>query len=232
MRGFRGSREILAAAAYPAGRTPRARAVLPRGIGSWQSTSSLPLLLRPENQSKPGNLILAALAADDYEQLRSLLEVHPLRMRETLQEAGDRAEYVYFPTSGIISVLTVLENGMMIEFATVGREGTTGVPLFLGLTDSNMALVSQVPGEALRMRGEDFLIQIARSPSLALILNRYRCGPGSAPPCGQTCQGKALQNETRRVIWRRRSRRHCISNEPMPAVNYELRRLPCRSASM
>ena len=101
------------------------------------------------------------------------MEVHPLRMRETLQEAGDRTDHVYFPMTGIISVLTVFENGMMIEFATIGREGTTGVPLFLGITDSNMALVSQVPGEALRMRGVGFLSEVERSPALALSLNRY-----------------------------------------------------------
>lgn len=102
-----------------------------------------------------------------------LLETYPLRMRETLQEAGDTANYVYFPTSGIISVLTVLENGMMIEFATVGREGTTAVPLFLGLRDSNIALISQVPGQALRMRSEDFFLEMARSPTLAAVMTRY-----------------------------------------------------------
>jgi len=94
-------------------------------------------------------------------------------MRETLQEAGEAPDYVYFPTSGIISALTVLENGMMIEFATVGREGTTGVPVFLGMRDSNMALVSQVPGESLRMRSQDFLAEINRSPGLAAIVKRY-----------------------------------------------------------
>jgi len=122
---------------------------------------------------RPANLILAALSEEGYAQLSGLLEVYPLRMRETLQEAGDDTDYVYFPTSGIISVLTVLENGMMIEVATVGREGMTGAPLNLGVTDSNLALVSQVPGEALRMRSEDFLCQRARNPELMRLLNRY-----------------------------------------------------------
>jgi CRP-like cAMP-binding protein len=119
------------------------------------------------------NLLLASIPADEYEGFRGLLEVHPLRMRETLQEAGEPPEYVYFPTSGIISVLTVLENGMMIEFATVGREGTTGVPVFLCMGDSNMALISQVPGESLRMTSKDFLAEIGRSAGLAAIMKRY-----------------------------------------------------------
>jgi CRP-like cAMP-binding protein len=67
-------------------------------------------------------------------------------MRETLQEAGDPPNWVYFPTSGVISALTVLERGMMIEFATIGREGTIGVPIALAMGLSNLALVSQVPG--------------------------------------------------------------------------------------
>lgn len=113
------------------------------------------------------------MPADSYERLRPRLELLPLRMRETLQEAGDKAEFVYFPTSGIISVLTVLENGMMIEFATVGHEGTTGVPLFLGMSDSNMALISQVPGEALRLRSADFLAELSDNPALTRILTRY-----------------------------------------------------------
>lgn len=127
----------------------------------------------PSETSRPANSILATLLTDDYERLRPLLEDYPLRLRETLQEAGDRVEYVYFPTSGIISALTVLENGMMIEFATVGREGTTAVPLFLGLTDSNMALISQVPGQALRMREEDFLSEVASNPTFAMTMMRY-----------------------------------------------------------
>ena len=118
------------------------------------------------------NLLLAAIVPDEYERMLPHLEVHPLRMRETLQEAGDAAEHVYFPTSGIISLLTVLENGMMIEFATVGTEGATGVPTLLGLTNSNLALVSQLPGESLRMKTADFLAEIERSPSLAAVLDR------------------------------------------------------------
>ena len=119
------------------------------------------------------NLLLAAVPAEEYEGFRGCLEIQPLRMRETLQEAGDVADYVYFPTRGIISVLTVLENGMMIEFATVGREGTTGVPVFLGMGLSNLALISQVPGGSLRMRARDFLSEINRSPGFAAIIRRY-----------------------------------------------------------
>lgn len=124
-------------------------------------------------QSQSQSLLLAAVPPDEYKLFSEKLEAVPLRMRETLQEAGDPTDFVYFPLSGIISVLTVLENGMMIEFATVGREGTTGIPITLGLADSNLALISQVPGQALRMRTPDFLTAITASPGLALAINCY-----------------------------------------------------------
>ena len=123
--------------------------------------------------TQSNNLLLAAVDPIEFEQLAPLLEPYSLRMRETLQEAGDPADYVYFPTSGIISLLTVLENGMMIEFATVGREGMTGTPILLGLEESNLALVSQLPGTAFRMRTAALLGAIDRLPAFSAVLRVY-----------------------------------------------------------
>lgn len=119
------------------------------------------------------NLILAAVPPAEFEALSKLLEPYPLRMRENLQEAGESAEWVYFPTQGIVSVLTVLENGMMIEFATVGREGTTGIPLVVGLDYSNITLVSQMPGVAMRMRAKDFITSLDTVPDFAAAVRCY-----------------------------------------------------------
>ncbi len=129
--------------------------------------------MAPDEHAGTANLLLTAVPADEFQSFRGLLENYPLRMREMLQEAGDPPDYVYFPTSGIISALTALENGMVIEFATVGREGTTGVRVFLSMTGSNMAFVSQVPGASLRMRSAAFLDVISRSPGLAAIIKSY-----------------------------------------------------------
>jgi CRP-like cAMP-binding protein len=123
--------------------------------------------------AQSSNLLLAAVVPLEFEQLAPLLEPYSLRMRETLQEAGEPAEYVYFPTSGNISQLTVLENGMMIEFATVGREGMTGTPIILGLEESNLALVSQLPGTSFRMRTADLLDAITQFPAFAAVLRVY-----------------------------------------------------------
>ena len=90
-----------------------------------------------------------------------------------LQEAGEPSEFVYFPTSGIVSLLTVLENGSMIEFATVGREGTTGVPNYLHIPDGSMAVISQLDGESLRMPVSDFDREVASNGPFATIVGRY-----------------------------------------------------------
>ena len=124
-----------------------------------------------ENESP--NLLLGAIPAEEFAAAERLLEPYPLRMRETLQEAGEQPDWVYFPTRGIISVLTVLESGAMVEFATVGKEGCTGVPLLVGLDDAAIALVSQMPGEALRMRSREFMDLHARSPHFNEALNCY-----------------------------------------------------------
>jgi len=154
--------------------------MLPQDVGAGgpvrprkPETTSIPSQPRPQQQGPSRNLLLAAVAADEYESFSDLLEEQPLRTRETLQEAGEPPDYVYFPTSGIISLLTVLEDGLMIELATVGREGMTGVPLFLAMGDANTALVSEVPGLALRMRATDFLGVSARCPSFASVVKRY-----------------------------------------------------------
>lgn len=126
-----------------------------------------------DDLARPGNIILAAVPAQEYDDFRGLLEVCTLEMGETLLEAGEQPDYVYFPTGGVISVVTALENGMRVEFASVGREGSTGVPLFLDMDNASMALVASACGSSLRMRTGDFLGAIERSPSLAAIVRRY-----------------------------------------------------------
>lgn len=119
------------------------------------------------------NLLLAAVPPAEFDQIKDLFEPCQLRMRENLQEAGEESNRIFFPTRGIISVLTVLENGMMIEFATVGREGTTGIPFVHGLHDSTMTLISQMPGDAWCISQADFAKALELSPGLDKAVNVY-----------------------------------------------------------
>ena len=78
------------------------------------------------------NQLLAALPLPDYERLHANLELVWLPLGKVLHDSGDRLLYVYFPTSCIVSLLYVVENGGSAQVAVVGSEGLIGVALFMG----------------------------------------------------------------------------------------------------
>src|SRR5690349_19246096 len=73
------------------------------------------------------NVLLAALPPSEYQRIAPKLEVVSLKLKTTLHKAGEAVQHVYFPAGGFCSVLTVLEDGNMVEVATIGREGMVGV---------------------------------------------------------------------------------------------------------
>ena len=83
-------------------------------------------------QTPRRNQLLTALPEKDYERLRPDLEPVPLPLGWTVYGAGDRHEYLYFLTAGIVSRVSLTENGASAEFAVTGREGVIGVASFLG----------------------------------------------------------------------------------------------------
>ena len=102
------------------------------------------------------NHLLAALPIRERKHLVTHLERVPLLLGDVIYEADQPIRYVYFPTSGVVSVLCTTDDGASIEAATVGMEGVAGIPVFLGVDVSpNRALV-QVAGEALRMKTKVF----------------------------------------------------------------------------
>jgi CRP-like cAMP-binding protein len=100
----------------------------------------------------PGrNWLLAALPEDDFSRVSSDTEKVSLVVREVIYEPGQRIEHVYFPTSGVVSLLITTQDGSAVEIATVGNEGVVGMPVFLGAETSPIRAISQIPGTALRM---------------------------------------------------------------------------------
>lgn len=77
------------------------------------------------------NRLLAALPRGEYERLAPHLERVHLPQGKVLSEAGDRLRHAYFPCGGIVSLLSLTEEGETIEVALVGREGVVGVPIVL-----------------------------------------------------------------------------------------------------
>jgi len=100
-------------------------------------------------------------------------EVHKAALREVFFEDGDTIEHVYFPLSGMASLVTVLEDDTMVEAMTVGHEGFVGMPVFNGLTSAGYRGMCQIDGEFLRMRSRHFLSVLEDAPELRRRLFRY-----------------------------------------------------------
>src|SRR4029077_15270037 len=98
-----------------------------------------------------GNRLLARLPTEKYRHLLPYLEVVPLALKHVLYEARSPIHFAYFPNRGVVSALTVMEDGRAIEVATIGDEGMVGLPLLVGGKITANRVIVQVPGEALRM---------------------------------------------------------------------------------
>ncbi|HMK31134.1 MAG TPA: Crp/Fnr family transcriptional regulator [Terriglobales bacterium] len=106
----------------------------------------------PQGRSSiPGNLILAELSADESMRLRPYLTLVPLKPGEVLWEQNEPISFVYFPTSGLVSFVTVMRDGATVEVAMTGREGFAGVPILLGATRTAVRAVVQIRGQAYRI---------------------------------------------------------------------------------
>jgi len=101
------------------------------------------------------------------------LKAVPLKFRISLHEPGDKMPYVYFPETGVISMLTVMEGGSAVEIATIGNEGMADLFVFLGLEESDSRLLIQVPGTAMRMESVRFRQHVEQIPSLRALLGNY-----------------------------------------------------------
>jgi CRP-like cAMP-binding protein len=119
------------------------------------------------------NLLLAGLPARARRHLLAGCEQVQLKLSEVLHEPGARIEYVYFPTSSFISLITPVRGHDRLEVGLVGREGMLGTSLVLGMTAShNLALV-QGPGAAWRMDTALFREELDLSEPLLRCLKRY-----------------------------------------------------------
>src|SRR5258708_35109579 len=102
------------------------------------------------------NHLLGALSPPEAERLRSVMTPLALEIKTVLFEPGAPIEAVYFPLDGVISLVTPLEDGAIVEVATVGNEGVVGVPLVPGGSLAVRA-ISQVSGRAPRMEAPTVL---------------------------------------------------------------------------
>jgi CRP-like cAMP-binding protein len=125
----------------------------------------------PERNPKD-NELLAALPEADWKRWQPALEWIDLPLGLVIYEAGSEQSHVYFPTTAIVSLLYVLEDGDSAEIAVVGNEGLVGVALFMGGETTPSRAVVQSAGLGLRMSSRVVKDEFKRSAVLHLLL-RY-----------------------------------------------------------
>lgn len=119
------------------------------------------------------NHLLAALPEADYERIAPGLEPVSLPLGEVLYESGARMRHVYFPTTAIVSLLYVMENGSSAEIAVVGNDGLVGISLFMGGETTPSRAVVQSRGECYRLKAALLKDEFNRyGPTMHLLL-RY-----------------------------------------------------------
>ncbi len=121
----------------------------------------------------PGNHILAALPEKASKRLAKKLKPFDLIFGEKIYEAGDAIDTVYFPDSGIISLLATLGGESVLEVGIVGFEGVVGLSTFLGFPKSHNRAVVQGEGIAQTIETADFLAECDAIPELSQLLRRY-----------------------------------------------------------
>jgi CRP-like cAMP-binding protein len=105
-----------------------------------------------ENQSPLHNSILDALSVEDCKLVFLHLERVELRLGEILSQPEEAIEYVYFPQSGTISVVTLMEDGSQVEVGVIGNEGMFGLPVVLWTDSAPLQAMVQISGHALRLK--------------------------------------------------------------------------------
>ena len=119
------------------------------------------------------NHLLAALPAADYDRLLPPLELVPFPLGWAVYEAGREQGSVYFPTTSIVSLLYVMEDGASAEIAVVGNDGLVGIALFMGGETTPSRAVVQSAGYAYRLKAAVLKKEFERGGPLQHLLLRY-----------------------------------------------------------
>jgi CRP-like cAMP-binding protein len=119
------------------------------------------------------NKLLAMLPREEYEYLLPHLEHVSFALGEVIYESGGKQSYIYFPTTAIISLLYMMENGSSAEMGVAGKEGLVGVALFMGGNTVPNRAVVQSAGDALRMKTKMLQEAFARGGAFQRLLLCY-----------------------------------------------------------
>jgi len=121
----------------------------------------------------PSNRLLLALPTRNLKRLMPDLEYIRCQRADVLMNADGPLDHLFFPDSGVVSVLAVYANGTVIEMATIGREGCTGVQAAFGANRSSVQLLVQIPGSAAKMSRAAFMRAVESMPAFRSLMYAY-----------------------------------------------------------
>ncbi|CAN5688604.1 Crp/Fnr family transcriptional regulator [soil metagenome] len=130
----------------------------------------MPTIQAAERHYPKLNQLLAALPVEELAAWLPALELVELPLGQVLYESGGTLSHVYFPTTAIVSMLYVMENGASAEIAVVGNEGIVGIALFMGGDSTPSRAVVQSAGHGFRLSARIIQSDFNRAPVLYLLL--------------------------------------------------------------
>jgi len=119
------------------------------------------------------NFLLSDLPAKEFDRLLPHLIPVTLKLGQVLYESGDRMDYAYFPTTAIVSLLYIMENGATAEIGVVGNDGILGIALFMGGDTTPNRAIIQSAGEGFKIASKDLMTEFSIGGKFHNLLLRY-----------------------------------------------------------
>ena len=119
------------------------------------------------------NHLLAALPEKEFLHILPMLEHVSFKLGDVLYEADEKMDHAYFPTTAIISLLSIMENGATAEIGVTGNDGVVGIALFMGSDTTPSRAIVQSAGEAFRMKSDDLQKAFKRDEMFQVLLLRF-----------------------------------------------------------
>ncbi len=121
------------------------------------------LSVPPSSHSLDHNHLLAALPAEIFEHISPHLELISMPLGEVLYKSGGQLQYIYFPTTAIVSLHCIMESGSSAEIAGVGNEGVVGIALFMGGNSTPNRAVVNTGGYGYRLKSRLLMEEFSRA---------------------------------------------------------------------
>ena len=119
------------------------------------------------------NYLLGGIRADELDRLLPNLQLITLPLGQVLYESGEKMDYIYFPTTAIISLLYIMENGASAEIGVVGNDGMVGIAIFMGGDTTPNRAVVQSAGKTFKMKAELMKDEFTRGGRFHYLCLRY-----------------------------------------------------------